>query len=251
MGAVGIAVAGFVASPVAGAVASAAPAMSHAPTTYSHVARAPRVPAGAKNVGAAKTGQQISGAVALSPRNPAALEREAQAVSNPKSPSFHQYVAKGEFAARYGPTAATINAVKSALKSSHLTVSSVSSNGLLVHFSGTVGSAESAFRTHIANFRMANGRTGTETTTALSFPSSIASQVTSVVGLDTLATPSSSLEHATHPATVKPKTHAFVHPAGAANACSAATGAASEFGGLTDDQIANAYGVDGLYSAGD
>src|SRR5213079_3154187 len=43
----------------------------------------------------------------------------------------------------------------------------------------------------------------------------------------------------------------FTHPAGSPTPCSDATNAAETFGGLTDDQIANAYGVFGLYGAGD
>ncbi|MFZ0387827.1 MAG: IPT/TIG domain-containing protein, partial [Solirubrobacteraceae bacterium] len=38
---------------------------------------------------------------------------------------------------------------------------------------------------------------------------------------------------------------------GGPKACADATGAAAQFGGLTDDEIANAYGATGLYDAGD
>ena len=230
---------------------SPAVAMSHISKTYAHVGRAPRLPSGAHAIGAATTSKSISGAVALAPRNPAALAKAAAAVADPKSPSFHHYLSKGAFAAAYGPTTATINAVESTLRASHLTVTSVSTNRLLVHFKGTVGSAETAFRTHIANVRLASGRVGTETTSAVSFPSSLASSVVSVVGLNTLAALHTHVLRPTHPASVKPVTHNFVHPANSAAPCAAATGAATEFGGLTDDQIAHAYGADGLYSQGD
>jgi Pro-kumamolisin, activation domain/Fibronectin type III domain/IPT/TIG domain len=249
LGAATVVVAGFMSSPVS-AFATAAP-MTHISNTYAHVGVAPRLPAGARTLGAVSASKSISGAVALSPRDPAALQRAAAAVSNPRSKSFHSYIAKGSFAAMYGPTTATINAVKATLAASHLSVTSVSSNGLLVRFKGSVGSAESAFRTNIANVRLASGRTGTETTSAVSFPSSIASQVVSVVGLNTLGAQQTHVLRPTHPATVKPTLHTFVHPSGSASPCAAATGAATEFGGLTDDQIAHAYGADGLYSAGD
>ena len=250
LGAASAVVAGFMAAPVP-AVANPA-AMTHISKTYAHIGRAPRLPSGARAVGATSATKSISGAVALKPRNPAALERAAAAVSNPRSASFHHYIAKNAFAAQYGPTAATINAVKSTLAASHLSVTSVSSNGLMVHFKGTIGSAESAFKTKIANVRLAGGRIGTATTSAVSFPSSIAPQVAGVIGLDTLVTPRTpGLKRPTHPATVRPVTHNFTHPANSAAPCSAATNAANDFGGLTDDQIAHSYGVDGLYSAGD
>ena len=189
--------------------------------------------------------------MALRPRDPAALEQAAAAVSDPQSPTYHHYLPKGAFAAAFGPTAATINAVKSVLVASHLTVTSVSSNHLLVHFTGTVGSAQAAFRTRIANVRLANGRSGTETTTPLSFPASIAPQVTGVIGLDSVVRPSTSVQRSNGPSPVKAVTHPISHSRGAPAPCPAATAIAQQNGGLTDDQIAHAYGLDGLYSAGD
>ena len=43
----------------------------------------------------------------------------------------------------------------------------------------------------------------------------------------------------------------LAHPPGAPNACPAAQAAAQQLGGLTDDQIANAYGAFGPYKSGD
>ena len=86
-------------------------------------------------------------------------------------------------------------------------------------------------------------------------PAAIAKDVTAVVGLDTTARlrPSNILHaprsaRGTHAAA---KTTSFIHPAGSPTPCPEATTAAEEFGGLTDDQIANAYGAFGLYGAGD
>jgi hypothetical protein len=250
LGAASVVVVSFMGAPSA-AGASPAAAMSHISKTYAHVGRAPRLPSGARTIGAVSASKSINGSVALAPRNASALAKAAAAVAEPKSPSFHHYLSKGAFAAAYGPSAATVNAVESTLRASHLTVTSVSANHLLVHFKGTVGSAESAFRTHIANVRLASGRVGTETTSAVSFPSSLASSVLSVVGLNTLGLLHTHVLRPTHPASVKPVTHNFVHPANSATPCAAATGAATEFGGLTDDQIAHSYGADGLYSQGD
>jgi Predicted protease len=86
-------------------------------------------------------------------------------------------------------------------------------------------------------------------------PATIAKYVTSVVGLDTtvklhssgiLRAPKSARQ--THVAATAP---GFTHPTGSPTACSEATAAAETFGGLTDDQIANAYGVFGLYGLND
>jgi Pro-kumamolisin, activation domain/Fibronectin type III domain/IPT/TIG domain len=224
------------------------------PVSLARVARAPRLPAGARVLGRPAASTTISGLVALAPRDSAALGEAAAAVSNPKSTSYRHYLAKGQFAARFGPTAATIAAVKSALTASHLKVGTVSSNGLLVPFSGSIATVQSAFHTTIANVRLSNGATGRETTSSVSLPATVASQVVSVIGLDTLVTPTS---HAAPPSTHStspvpgPAVNKLVHSPGAPNACSSAIADGAAFGGLTDDQIAHAYGVDGLYSAGD
>jgi hypothetical protein len=238
-------VAGFMAAP------TAALGAAHAPTRFAQISRAPRLPGGARQIGATSTSSHISGAVGLAPRNAAALQKAALAVSNPHSTSFRHFIAPGAFAQSYGATTATIEAVETTLRSAHLKVTSVSGNGLLVHFTGTVGQAQTAFRTHIASYRLANGHTGTATTRGLSFPASVASQVVGVTGLDTLVTPSSSFRRPSHPATTKAVAPAATGVAPGPVACSAATSAANEFGGLTDAQIAHAYGVDGLYKDGD
>jgi hypothetical protein len=245
---------GAAAAVVAGLLASPVPALagSHRATPYARVSRPSHLPAHARMVGATSTAKRISGSVALAARNPAALHQAAVAVSDPRSKQFHSYLSKGQFAAAYGPSAATIDGVESALRDAHLTVTSVSSNHMLVHFSGTVGNAESAFRTHIANFRTANGHTGTATTQPISLPASVASQVVSVIGLDTLLKPTSSFERGSKKGTAAPVTPADIpHYSGAPKACAAANDAANAFGGLTDDQIAHAYGVDGLYKGHD
>lgn len=245
IGAAGVVIAGLLASPVS------AFGVTHRSVPYARVSHAAKVPNGARQLGAADTSKQINGAIALASRNPAGLHQDALAVSDPRSPRFHQYLPRGAFAARYGATDTTIAAVRRALGDAHLTVTSVSANHLFVHFSANVGQAESAFRTHIASFRMANGRTGAATTGPVSLPASIAPNVISVLGLNTLLKPSSSLERGSKPGTPSPRTQTFQHFDSAPQPCAQATEAATQFGGLTDDQIAHAYGVDGLYKDGD
>ena len=86
-------------------------------------------------------------------------------------------------------------------------------------------------------------------------PRTIARSVAAVVGLDNLVR--------LHPLDIvhpprstwgtrrKAVAGSFPHPRGAPNACPAARKAAQSFGGLTDDEIAHAYGAFGLYGAGD
>jgi hypothetical protein len=245
-----VVVASFMASPVSAAAAKPAAKMAIS-SNYAQVTRTPQLPSGTRELGQLQATKTISGAVALAPRNAEALQAAATAVSDPRSKTFHHYIAKGGFAAAYGPTQATVNAVEAVLKASHLSVTSVSTNHLLVHFSGTVANADAAFRTNIASFRMANGHVGTETTKAVSFPASLTSSIVGVIGLDTLAQPQNNLERNHHPAAVKAVKANFTPPTGSPTPCKAATEIASETGGLTDDQIAHEYGLDSLYSNGD
>ena len=248
----------FVVALLSGAVAIVvivvAPAASGT-TSMVRVGTTPRAPAGATNAGAMSPSTSVSGTVVLKPRDNAALQRFIAQVTDRSSPAFHQYLSPGEFASRFGPSQATIDAVRSQLQSDGLIVKSVASDGMFVTFFGSAAKVESAFHTGLSNYRLANGAMGRATTSAPLVPSSIAGSVTAILGLNELvpAHPSAVLHP---PASAKGKikpavSPAFSHPAGSPTACSGATAAAKAFGGLTDDAIANAYGAFGLYGAGD
>ncbi|HWB66614.1 MAG TPA: IPT/TIG domain-containing protein [Mycobacteriales bacterium] len=237
-----------------GSLLTAPPAMAaaghHQPAGYARVAPAPRLPRHTHRVGAPAATTKISGAVALAPRDAAALASAAANVSDPRSPLFHHYLRTGAFARRYGPSSQTIQDVRTALRSAGLTTS-VSSNHLLVHFHGDAAAVGDAFHTDLARYQTASGRTGTAPAGAVSLPASVAPDVVGVLGLNTLGQRVAHFEHATHPAKHKAVAHHFAHPAGSPQPCAGARKAANHLGGLTDDQVAHAYGATGLYQAGD
>src|ERR1700733_11254459 len=219
------------------------------------VTRAAQVPTGARKVGTVPGGSIVAGVVVLRPRDEAALTQFIASVTSAGSPSFHHYLAAGQFTARVGATAATVAAVKSQLAADGLRVTSVTSDRLLVGFEGSASRVESAFQTQLANYRLANGTGGQLTTAAIRLPASIAGVVSGVVGLNTLLRPQplgilrgSAAAKRAH---LKAQATAVSHVAGAPSACSDAQTDAQTFGGLTDDQIANAYGAFGEYNAGD
>jgi Pro-kumamolisin, activation domain/Divergent InlB B-repeat domain/IPT/TIG domain len=219
------------------------------------VAAAPRLPKSTRVLGAVRADASISGAVVLRPRSEADLTRFIAAVTDKHSPLFHQYLAPGQFAARFGPAPSSIAAVTSRLRAEGLSVT-VAPNGMLVDFRGSAAQVEHAFGVGLERIHLANGRFGRARTAAIRLPSSLAGLVTSVVGLDNvlrLRSAAISPRGGTHApeAHVAAKTTAFPHPAGSPTPCSSAQGAAAQFGGLTDDQIANAYGAFGLYGAND
>lgn len=219
------------------------------------VAPATITPHGAAAAGPVPAASTVAGAVVLRPRNAAALEQFAAAVSDPRSPEYGDYLAPGQFASRFGPTAASIAAVRSRLRADGLTVSSVSSNGLMMSFTGSASRVQGAFDTRLEAYRLAGGAHARGLASPARVPASIANSVTTVVGLDTVARQHSDgvlhanrAQLADHPAA---QAASFSHPAGSPNPCADARDAAANNDGLTDDEIANSYGAFGLYRAGD
>ncbi|MGH2843101.1 MAG: protease pro-enzyme activation domain-containing protein, partial [Solirubrobacteraceae bacterium] len=243
-----------------GAVALAGAALaSSAPTAppgalhrTDAVTAAPKLPKGARAISGVSTSLAVSGAVALKLRNQTAVERFIADVTNRHSPDYGRYLARGQFAKQFGPTQATIRDVEAQLRTDGLRVTGVSPNGILVDFTGSAATVEAAFDTGLDTVRLADGSLGRATTSAVRLPAAIASQVQSVVGLDQLVHETGSpvrasggrAGHAARTASAVP------HIAGAPTACADAS-ALDQDDALTDDQVANSYGLDPLYAAGD
>ena len=221
------------------------------PHALAAVTAAPRLQPGTHVLGAVAALTTVSGAVALRLPDPSAVTRFIDDVSNPRSPSFHHYLARGQFTTLFGPRAATVETVRHQLAADGLRVTGVSANHLLVSFSGSAATAEAAFHTGLERVRLANGTTGQATTTAVRLPGTIARDVEAVVGLDQLVRESDRLEHlgrvhhGVTPSARLPRT-----PNGGPVACADAL-AQQANGALTDQQVATSYGVEPLYGAGD
>jgi Pro-kumamolisin, activation domain/IPT/TIG domain len=239
---------------VAGASPAAAARRPH-PPMMERIEAAPGVPAGARVAGAVPTSAPVTGTVVLQPRDSAALLRFIAALTDKNSPLFHQYLPQGAFASRFGPAPSAISAVRAQLTADGLRVSGVSSDGLLVRFSGTARHVEGAFHTGLENYRLRDGSVRHAATSSITLPSTISGSVAAVVGLDDLvqAHPVGVLRApaSDRGKTRSPRTVGFGHPPGSPKACAGATTAARKSGGLTDDQIAHAYGAFGLYGSGD
>ena len=84
------------------------------------IGAAPAVPASAQPVGALAPTTSIQAAVALAPRDPAALAAYAQGVATPGSPDYHHYLSVREFAQRFGPTVADLDLARASLRAEGL-----------------------------------------------------------------------------------------------------------------------------------
>ncbi len=205
--------------------------------------------------GAVAATAEVTGAVALRLRDPAAVTAFIDGVSSPRSPAYHHYLARGEFARRFGPGAAAVAAVERQLRGDGLTVRGVSANHVLVGFTGTAAVAEAAFHTGLRRVALAGGGAGQATTSAVSLPAAIAPDVTAVIGLDRLVSERSAAPAARDagraPAATAHSAAAVMPPGPGGPAACAAAKALQPDGALTLDQVAGAYGLDPLYQAGD
>jgi Pro-kumamolisin, activation domain/IPT/TIG domain len=240
-------------------VPSTAGAASTSHATPVRVLAAARLPTGTRVLGATPSTRRIQVSVFLEPRSPAALAGFAAQVSDVHSPMFRHYLARGAFASRFGPTSASVAAVEAFARRAGLRVDSLSANHLALSVTGTSADLAAAFSTRLSQVRLPNGLHGRMTTAPVRLPSSIAPWVVAIVGLNDVLRDHNSLQRINQirRPTSRNVGRSFlsVRPKaipGAPSACGAASAVTQlGFGGITDDQVAHAYGADGLYSAGD
>ncbi len=234
-------------SPAGAAVASTR-------VTNVRVAARPALPTSATTLGPTRATAPIAGDVALKPRNAALLASYAASVAKPGSLFYGHYLSPASIEAEFAPSISTVRAVEHSLRAGGLEVTKVSTNRLLVGFSGTVDAVRAAFHTGIENYRLASGRRVFANTSAVEMPASIAGSVRAVVGLNDLVVPIGiPIKRSTKIAASAPRTRAprVNPPAGAAAPCAAASAIATRASSLTANQVAYAYGLDPLYASGD
>lgn len=144
---------------------------------------APQV-AAAKVLGSATGSQHMQIGVSLNSRNEAGLKDYATQIGQPKSKLYHQYLTPAQFALAFGPGAANLNAVEKFLQGQGLHLDHVASGGLFLQYSGTTAQVESAFHTHINNYRGADGRVFYANADAIQLPAAISPAVMDIAGTE-------------------------------------------------------------------
>jgi subtilase family serine protease len=137
----------------------------------------------------------MSVAVALAPSNQSALDQALAAVYNPSSPSYHSWLTKGQFAARFAPSAATRSAVAQYLSGQGLKVGT-SASPFLVRASGSSAQVSAAFKTSLHTYQDPQGKTYFANSTAAKLPASMVGHVLGVVGLSNTVRNRSMVERA-------------------------------------------------------
>jgi pseudomonalisin len=145
----------------------------------------PTLVQGAIDLGAAPA-QSLTVTLSLPLRNQSGLTSLISGLTNPSSPTYHQYLTPAAFASQFSPTSDTVNAVTSWAASAGLTVTSVSSNRTLVTVSGALSQLGQAFGVAFDSYRMANGQTFVSNSQTASVPAALTGDISSIVGLSTL-----------------------------------------------------------------
>jgi subtilase family serine protease len=116
-------------------------------------------------------------------RDQAGAEALARAVSDPSSASHGQYLTPVQFRSQFAPTQAQVNDVRSWLQSGGFSITYTPANNHYVAAEGTAAQVESAFGVKLNQYAV-DGLTLRAPASELTIPSSLASTVVSVLGID-------------------------------------------------------------------
>jgi len=229
------------------------------------IGRAPALARAARVLGPLNGARQLHVTVALRPRDPAALAAFVAAISDPRSPDYRDFLNPRQFAQRFAPTPKQAAAVRAALRARGLKPGPVSPNGLSIPLKASVAALQRAFSVALVRVRLPNGTQAIFSTRAPALGAGVAPLVQAVIGLSGTPGP--------RPLRVVPARQAVraqaarstgqlvggtraarstARPVAAGpTPCAAASSAAASQGAYTANQIAAAYGFNGLYAAGD
>jgi subtilase family serine protease len=196
----------------------------------------------------AVTSGTVNAKVYLAPSNKTALAQKVAAVSDPKSSDYRHFLTAAQVRQQFKPTSAEVSSVRQWLTSAGLSVTRVSAAspaGAYIAVRGSVAAASKAFGVSFGTYRGPGGQAARAPQSAATAPSSVASSVLAVAGLDTA-------KSAIKPALPPPGPNYWV-----ANPCSTyygqkvATNKPQAYGkfqpwnncGYTPSQVRGAYGV--------
>jgi subtilase family serine protease len=244
-------------------LAAAAPSEAATATAATNqrvaVGKAPTLPHGAVAAPAAApaSSSKLDLDFELNTGKTAALEAYANDVANRNSPYYHQYLTSAQVAQDFGASQTEIDAVEAQLRAEGITPEAVADSGNFIQATATVAQAEKAFGVSLKGYTAA-GRRFYANTTAPTFASSIASDISGVVGLDDIAYATPQYVQTGHtalaPASVA-KSHA-VTPHSSVGTCNGINSTFAQDGWsdgnqyYTDDVLANIYGISSVPSNG-
>jgi len=145
------------------------------------------------HVAAANPSEDIGFRVYLGWNDPSAVQALAQAVSDPTSANYKNFLTPAQFRQQFAPSQAQVGAVQSWLRSQGFTVETTPQNNHYVSAEGTVAQAAAAFGASFGMYSI-SGLTLRSPSSDVSIPDSLAGIVSGVIGLDD----SAQLVHTNH-----------------------------------------------------
>jgi subtilase family serine protease len=115
----------------------------------------------------------------------AGAEAELEAVSDPDSPRYGQYLSSEEFESKYSPTPEDMSAVRKYLESEGFAITYVPRNRQFVSATATAADVERAFSTKLGQYEMQKGELRRAPIEPVQIPQAIAPRVSTVLGLHT------------------------------------------------------------------
>ena len=187
--------------------------------------------------------------VVLRQPHQAELANFLSSLDNPASSIFHHFLTPTSFATRFGASTSAVNAVASYFTSYGLHVDTVNTARTLMALRGSSVDVARAFATPVESVRTMSGELVAQFVQPASVPSSIAVDVTNVIGLSSTTTPSPQLaQPRSQPRTSSGATSG---PTICPSAGDATTKGPNQLFGYTAQQQAQLYGLNSAWAAGD
>jgi len=233
---------------------AAAPAHAAGRTTVADTQPAWATPANLARP--ADASDRMAFSVWLGWRDPAGVDATLAGLYDPSSPAYRRWMTPTGFRARFSPSQAQVDAVRTWLGDAGFDIVDVPRNRLFVTASGTVEQVEQTFDVHENLYRI-DGRTVRAPDADPAVPAGISADVRAITGLDgslTLATPEHRSPAPPPPAgtSVGPCSHYWSEQTstGFPNPYAPGTPLPWLICGYTPAQIDSAYGIDRLRWAG-
>lgn len=137
----------------------------------------------ASMVRAADAGQQLNLSIGLQLRDQASLDALLNALYDPQSEQYHQYLSPDQFTQLFAPPPDQVQHVISYLQSQGFTVTSVAPNNLLIDATGSVAQVQRIFHVQINTYRLGSHTFYANANTP-SIPGPMSQLITSIGGLD-------------------------------------------------------------------
>jgi len=137
----------------------------------------------ATDLGAVDPQSQIAVNVWLKLQNQQQLDKLSDSQKQKGNANYHKWITQDQFNSSYGPTAQQVKSVSNSLAAKNLTVLSVAENNLYVKVQGSAADIQKAFHVQLHNYNL-NGKSYRANSADPSVDSNTNGQIAAVTGLD-------------------------------------------------------------------